>query len=277
MLEHGKMDRDVVEIVGIDSLVPKDHLLRKIDQAVDFNRLYEMVEPLYSEDNGRPSIDPVVLLKMVLIQHLYGLPSLRRTAEEVGLNIVYRWFLGYTLQEETPHFSTVSYNFRHRFTEETVDRVFAWILEEVAQAGYLSPKAVFVDGTHIKANANTKKRRDNTSKKKLARRKKEKQRTVTRSVTDPDSGLFVKGDHKRQFAYEAHTACDKNGFVLETVITPGNVHDSVAFDEVYDRVTEAFPEVETIVADSAYKTPHICKKYLKMDVRSPPPTSVRRP
>ena len=72
MLERGKMDRDVVEIVGIDSLVPKDHLLRKIDQAVDFNRLYKMVEPLYCEDNGRPSIDPVVLFKMVLIQHLYG-------------------------------------------------------------------------------------------------------------------------------------------------------------------------------------------------------------
>ena len=157
MLKRGKMDRDVVEIVGIDSLVPKKHLLRKIDKAVDFNRLYEMVEPLYCEDNGRPSIDPVVLFKMVLIQHLYGLPSLRRTAEEVSGSIYYRWFLGYTLQDETPHFSTVSYNFRHRFTEETVDQVFRWILEEVAEAGYLSPKAVFIDGTHIKANANTKK------------------------------------------------------------------------------------------------------------------------
>ena len=111
MLKRGKMDRDVVEIVGIDSLVPKEHLLRKIDKAVDFNRLYEMVEPLYCEDNGRPSIDPVVLFKMVLIQHLYGLPSLRRTAEEVSGSIYYRWFLGYTLQDETPHFSTVSYNF----------------------------------------------------------------------------------------------------------------------------------------------------------------------
>ena len=70
-----------------------------------------MVEPLYSEDNGRPSIDPVVLFKMVLIQHLYGLPSLRRTADEASANICYRWFPGYTLQEETPHFSTVSYNF----------------------------------------------------------------------------------------------------------------------------------------------------------------------
>ena len=158
MLERGKMERDVIEIVGIDSLVPQDHLLRKIDRAVDFNRLYEMVEPLYCEDNGRPSIDPVVLFKMVLIQHLYGLPSLRRTAEEIRGSIYYRWFLGYSLQEETPHFSTVSYNFRHRFTEETVDQVFRWILEEVAQAGYLSPKAVFIDGTHIKANANTKNR-----------------------------------------------------------------------------------------------------------------------
>ena len=69
----------------------------------------KMVEPLYCEDNGCPSIDPVVLFKMVLIQHLYSLPSLRRTADEVSANICYRWFLGYTLQEETPHFSTVSY------------------------------------------------------------------------------------------------------------------------------------------------------------------------
>ena len=127
MLERGKMDRDLVEFVVIDQLVPKAHLLRKIDAAVDFTQLYEM------EDNGRPSIDPVVLFKMVLIQHLYGLPSLRRTAEEVSLNVAYRWFLGYTLQGETPHFSPVSYNFRHRFTEETVDKVFAWILSEAAQ------------------------------------------------------------------------------------------------------------------------------------------------
>ena len=201
---------------------------------------------------------------MVLIQHLYGLPSLRRTADEISANICYRWFLGYTLQEETPHFSTVSYNFRHRFTAETVDQVFAWILEEVAEAGYLSPKAVFIDGTYIKANANTKKQ----IKEQVPVASKHYAKELMEEVNadreargkKPDCGLFVKGEHKRQFAYEAHTACDKNGFVLETVVTPGNVHDSVAFDEVYDKVTKTFPETETIVADSAYKTPHICKK-----------------
>ena len=77
MLERGKKDRDVIKIVGIDSLVPQDHLLRKIDQAVDFNRLYEMVEPLYCEDNGRPSVDPVVLFKIeadLLLRQRYALP-----------------------------------------------------------------------------------------------------------------------------------------------------------------------------------------------------------
>ncbi len=262
-------------------------------------------------------------MKIVLIQHLYGLPSLRRTVEEVYLNTAYRWFLGCTLQEETPHFSTVSYNFCHRFTEETVNQIFAWILEEVAEAGYLSPQAVFIDGTHIKASANTnkqvkavipvtskryarelmaevnadreahgkvpfeedekppvppKKRRDNTSKKKLARRKEEKKtRTVTKSVTDPDCGLFVKGEHERKFAYEAHTACDKNGFILETVVTAGNVYDSVAFDDIYDKVTASFPEIETAVADSAYKTPHICKKVFEDSRVLSPHDYERRP
>lgn len=90
MLERGKKDRDQVEFVVIDELVPRGHPLRKIDAAVDFDRLYEMVEPLYSGDNGRPSIDSVMLFKMVLIQHLHGLPSLRRTADEVSLNVAYR-------------------------------------------------------------------------------------------------------------------------------------------------------------------------------------------
>ena len=298
--------RGQVSIVDLEMLVPSDHLLRKIDSAIDFSKIYEIVEELYCEDNGRMSIDPVVLFKMVLIQHLYGLPSLRRTASEIEVNVAYRWFLGYGLTEELPHFSTVSYNFRHRFTTETVDKIFNWVLDEIAEAGYLSPSAVFIDGTHIKASANNKKKiqeevptaakryakelmeevnadredhgkkpfdddddkpqspkkkKDNTSKKKLARRKKAaKQKKVTKSTTDPDCGMFVKGDHKKQFAYEAHTACDKHGYVLGTVITPGNVHDSVAFDDIYDEVTEKFPEIETVVADSAYKTPHICKK-----------------
>nr|WP_325238951.1 transposase [uncultured Oscillibacter sp.] len=81
--------------------------------------------------------------------------------------------------------------------------------------------------------------------------------------TDPSGGIYRWDTHQRCFAYEAHTACDKNGYVLEAVVTPGNVHDGVAFDDVYDKVTERFPQIQTIVADSAYKTSHICKKVFK--------------
>ena len=95
---------------------------------------------------------------MVLIQHIYGITSLRKTAEEVKMNVAYRWFLGYLMNEQTPHFSTISYNFKHRFTEDTIEKIFYWILSEIEKANLLSPEAVFIDGTHIKANANIKKK-----------------------------------------------------------------------------------------------------------------------
>ena len=157
MIETHRENREQVEIVSIEEFVPATHLLRKIDSAVDFTHIYDIVEDLYCSDNGRPSIDPVVLFKMVLIQHLYGIPSLRRTVEEIKMNVAYRWFLGYLMNEPIPHFSTISYNFKHRYTEQTIEEIFYWILDEINYAGYLSPEAVFVDGTHIKANANLKK------------------------------------------------------------------------------------------------------------------------
>lgn len=144
-------------MICIEELVPKEYILSKIDAVIDSTHIYEFVEDMYCPNNGRPSIDPVMLFKMILIQHLFGILSLRKTAEEVKLNVAYRWFLGYLMKEQTPHFSTLSYNFKHRYTPEVVEKIFFWILEEINNAGYLSPEAVFVDGTHIKANANTKK------------------------------------------------------------------------------------------------------------------------
>lgn len=122
MLVRKESERNTLEKVSVEGFVPKDHLLRKIDSAVDFTHIYDFVENIYWADNGRPSVDPVVLFKMVLIQHLYGIPSLRRIVEEIHMNIAYRWFLGYLLNEPVPHFATISYNFRHRFSEDTIKK-----------------------------------------------------------------------------------------------------------------------------------------------------------
>ena len=144
MLKRETEQRQAIEMLCVDMLVPQDHLLRKIDAAVDFTRIYDLVEDLYCEDNGRPSCDPVVLFKLVMIQHLFGIRSLRQTLRDAEVNVAYRWFLGYTMSQRLPHFATVSYAFRNRFTAEVIEGVFRWILEEVARAGYLSPEVEFV-------------------------------------------------------------------------------------------------------------------------------------
>lgn len=267
--------------------MPNDHWLRKIEKVIDYKWLYDRLSAYYCHDNGRPGTDPVVLIKMILIQHLHGLPSLRRTHEEIEVNIAYRWFLGYGLLEKIPHFATVSYAFCKRFPPELSEEIFEHILNKAINNRMIDPSVVFVDGTHIKASANKKKRQKemvakaaklydeqlrnevNAEREALGKKPFDDDDNIppdmverTSSTTDPESGVFRKGEHKTEFAYEAHTVCDKNGFILGVEVTAGNVHDSIAFDSVYQAVTERFPDVEVIAADSAYKTPWICKRII---------------
>ena len=104
MLERGKNERGVIEIVSMEELVPSEHLLRKVDKAVEFGKLYEIVEPLYSENEGRSSIDPVVLFKIILLQHLDGLASMWGTLRRAETDIAYRWFLGYAVPGYDGHY-----------------------------------------------------------------------------------------------------------------------------------------------------------------------------
>lgn len=273
--------------------MPKDHLLRKIEKVMDYEWLYERLNPYYCHNNGRPGTDPVVLIKMVLIQHLYGIPSLRQTYQRIQDTLSYRWFLGYGLLEKIPHFATVSYAFCNRFPEELASEIFEHILNKALNNRMVDPGIIFIDGTHIKASANKKKyqkeqvakvariysgqlrkevnaERERLGKKPIAEDDEDENKpqggsggTVEKTVsaTDPDCGMFVKGKHEKQFAYEAHTACDRKGFVLDVEVTAGNVHDSVAWDALYDNVTRKH-KVHFVAMDAGYQTPWIAKKTL---------------
>jgi len=259
---------------------------------MDYDWLYERLEPYYCHDNGRPGTDPVVLIKMVLIQHLYGIPSLRQTHQRIEDTLSFRWFLGYGLLDKIPHFATVSYAFCNRFPPELTEEIFEHILNKALNSRMVDPSMVFIDGTHIKASANKKKFRKeavvqtakvyakqlreevNAEREKLGKKPIEDEDddddspqgggTVEKTVstTDPECGMFVKGEHERQFAYEAHTACDRKGFVLGVEVTAGNIHDSVAWDALYEQVTDKFEDAEFIVMDAGYKTPWIAKRTL---------------
>ena len=88
------------------------------------------------------------------------------------------------------------------------------------------------------------------------------EKAINESTTDPESGVFHKGEHKKCFAYTAQTGCDKNGYVMDVTVNSGNVHDSVAFDGLYERLIEKNPEIEAVVMDAGYKTPWISKRVL---------------
>ena len=139
-------NRKQVNIVCIEDLVPKKHILRDIDKAIDFNFIYNEVKELYSEDNGRPSIDPVVLFKIVMIQYTFGIRSMRQTIKEIEVNMAYRWFLGYDMLEKVPHFTTFGKNYMRRFADSDIfERIFEHILTEAVNAGFVDASTVFID------------------------------------------------------------------------------------------------------------------------------------
>lgn len=143
-----------IETVMIENLVSEDHLLRKIDKYIDFSFIYDLVEDKYCLDNGRPSIDPIVLFKMIFIGYLYGIRSERRLMDEIRHNIAYRWFLGYGITDNIPHHSTISQNRRRRFTGTDIfEKIFHNIVQQAMNHKLVVGKILYTDSTHLKANA----------------------------------------------------------------------------------------------------------------------------
>ncbi len=130
MTKNPSNEREQLEMLTIDQLVPNNHLVRKLEAAIDFSFIYPLVEHLYSP-NGRPSIDPVVLFKMTFIQYVFGIRSMRQTIKEIETNMAYRWFLGFGFHTEVPHFSTFGKNYARRFQDTDIfEQIFYRILKE---------------------------------------------------------------------------------------------------------------------------------------------------
>jgi transposase len=108
--------------LSLDRLVPSDHLLRCIAEVIDFSFVYPLARPYYSH-TGQPSVDPVVLFKALLVGYLYGVTSERRLMDEIQVNLAYRWFLGYDLDEAIPDHSVLS-KARARFGPEVFEEFF---------------------------------------------------------------------------------------------------------------------------------------------------------
>lgn len=297
-----KSKNDNIILNTIEQLVPQDHDVTKLESSIDWNFIYPLVEHLYS-NFGRPSIDPVVLFKMLFINIIFGIGSMRRTCREIQVNLAYRWFLGISMDEQVPNYSTWSQNYIRRYGDSPVfEQIFDTILKQAITYGFVDMETLFGDSTHQKANANKNKYTDEevaiakkvyedelldeinkdreqhgkkplkaTEKEELnydeetGKLKKDKDKKhIKVSKTDPESGCFHKGEKEKCFAYSHQTFCDKNGFVVFTLCVPGNVHDSVSFFSAYNVLNEKFKgQIKNMCLDAGYITPAICKTILE--------------
>ncbi|MBV9404944.1 MAG: transposase [Acidobacteriaceae bacterium] len=133
----------------IEDYVPEDHLLRLIDRYVDFGFVRETLKESYSH-TGRPSIDPEVLLRILLFGYLYGITSERRLVEDVGMHLAYRWFTGLGFDQDVPHHSTFSKNRHGRFQESPVFlELFERIVQQCMNVGLLKGVDLSVDSTRF--------------------------------------------------------------------------------------------------------------------------------
>jgi len=274
------------EFICIEDMVPKDHLLRKIDRHISFSFIYEKTKDLYS-DIGRPGIDPAVLIKMMLIGYLFGIRSERRLEQEIKVNVAYRWFLGLGLSDSVPDHSTISQNRRRRFKGTDIFRqIFDEIVRQSIDSGLVSGKYLFTDSTHLKASANRNRRekveveqspkdyldelemavnieREAHGKKPLPQGgdKPPEKKKINRSLTDSDSGYMCRDRKGEGFYYLNHVTTDsKHNIITDVHVTPGNVNDSVPYLERLDYQIEKFNlGVDGVGLDAGYSTAAICK------------------
>lgn len=291
MLTKNNENQPKIELVIIENLVKKEHILRKIDEYIDFKFIYDLVEDKYCLENGRPSIDPVVLFKMILIGYLFGVRSERRLIEEIHHNVAYRWFLGYGLEDKIPDASTISQNRRRRFTGTDIfEKIFDNIVEQAINHKLITGKIMYVDSTHIKANANIGKFTNEQVEVALPEYVDELEKAVTEareahgqkelkknektpeikdkkvSTTDPDSGYMYRDRKPKGFFYLNHMAVDgENNLIASVLPTTAAINDAVPFLGIIERLKEKY-EVKYVGADAGYYTAGIAKGLKKLGV-----------
>jgi len=137
----------------LEDQVPENHLLRLIEKHISFEFVRERLRNSYSE-TGRPSIDPELLLRILLIGYLYGITSERKLVEELRTHLAWRWFTGLGFDQEIPHHSTFSKNRHARFQESNLfQELFEQIVRPCVEVGLVEGKHLSVDGSFVEANA----------------------------------------------------------------------------------------------------------------------------
>ena len=270
--QNGFQSKLFYQQINLEKRVPKDHLLRKIQEKIDFDFIYAEVRDTYG-DNGNVSIPPPIILKMMLLLILYNVRSERELMETIPMRLDWLWFLGYDLDSEVADHSVLS-KARSRWGVEAFRNFFERIVWQCVEAGLVDGRRVFIDSSLVDANASNNSVIDTQSlrvhlrenyKKLEARleeveestdssRRYEKKNSRYMSTTDPDASIVNRG--KPKLSYQVHRAVDERSEVITaSETTAGDMneaHEMVPLLESHHLNTGV--KADTVVADSKYGT-----------------------
>jgi len=246
MMGHPARGESLIYYFQLEDQVPENHLLRLIDRHVNFEFIRARLKDRYSH-TGRPSIDPELLLRMLLVGYLYGVTSERKLVEELRMHLAWRWFTGLGFDQEIPHHSTFSKKRHGRFRKSNL---FQELLEEIVArcvaAGLVKGQHMSVDGSFIPANADHHSRVPPEQLAEVAKVNRtvreylveleqenpveppvEQQNKV--STTDPDSTYATKGGPARLGYYDNYLVDNASCVIVGVQATPARLsHESVA-------------------------------------------------
>jgi transposase len=272
MMGHHARSEALFYYFRLEDQVPENHLLRLIDRHISFEFVREQLKDSYSE-TGRPSIDPELLLRMLLIGYLYGVTSERKLVEELRMHLAWRWFTGLSFDQEIPHHSTFSKNRHGRFQESKLfEQLFERIVKQCVEVGLVRGKELSVDGSFVEANAAKESR---IPREQLAEAAEvhyavrqylvelEQQNPVEEpvheqeqvSTTDPDSTYATKGGTPARLGYYDNYLVDNDSCVIVGVqATAARMsQETVAAQDMLTRFAQwQGREPESVAADTTY-------------------------
>ena len=272
MMGHHSRGDALFYYFRLEDQVPENHLLRLIDKHISFDFVRERLKESYS-DTGRPSIDPELLLRILLIGYLYGITSERKLVEELRMHLAWRWFTGLGFDQEIPHHSTFSKNRHGRFQESKLfEQLFEEIVARCLQAGLVRGDELSVDGSFVEANAAKESRvpREQLAESAHVHRtvrqylKEVEEQNPTEepvhqqeqvSTTDPDSTYATKGGTPARLGYYDNYLVDNHSCVIVGVqATAARMsQETVAAQDMIDRFARwQGREPVSVAADATY-------------------------
>ena len=259
--------------IDLEEMIPQNHLLKQINKHISFDFVYDKVAHLYS-DKGRKSIDPVVLVKILIIGYLYGIKSERRLEKEMNLNIAYRWFCGLDISDTVPDHSTFSQNRIRRFNGTSVFRdIFNEIVIACIKKGIVTGDTVVSDGSFIPANVSAKSKvvlKEVVEKstvdyldeldKELSEMKGYRvpepviiEKELYKSNTDTDCG-YIAQPNKKGLGYLTEMSVDTaNGIVTGVDVFPANIGESqIILKHIKKQMRDTGLVIKNLALDAGY-------------------------